>query len=60
MLAVMSPLLVGRPLYMVGVAVAGVLVTVAVWEEVSIRLDRRRKGLTENAGAEEEISMVEV
>jgi low temperature requirement protein LtrA len=60
MLILLWPLAIGRPLYLVGVAVSGILVAVALWEEVAIRLDRRRQGLDENAGAEEEISMVEV
>jgi hypothetical protein len=59
-LLLLFPLAMGKPLYLVGVSVAAILVTVAVWEEVAIRLDRRRKGLSENAGAEEKVSMVEV
>jgi low temperature requirement protein LtrA len=60
MLILLPPLVQGMPLYLVGVSVAAVMVTVAFWEEVAIRLDRRRKGLDEDAGAEEKISMVEV
>jgi low temperature requirement protein LtrA len=60
MLILLSPLAIGMPLYQVGLGVAAILVAVAVWEEVAIRLARRRRGLDENAGAEEKISMVEV
>jgi low temperature requirement protein LtrA len=60
LLLLLSPLAIGRSLYLVGIGVAAILVSVAVWEEIAIRLDRRRQGLDENAGAEEEISMVEV
>jgi low temperature requirement protein LtrA len=60
LLLLLSPLAVGMPLYLIAVAVAVILVTVAVWEEVAIRLDRGRKRLDQNAGAEEKISMVEV
>jgi low temperature requirement protein LtrA len=56
----MSPLAIGTPLYLVGVGVATILVAVAVWEEIAIRVERRRKGLDPNAGAEEKLSMVEV
>jgi low temperature requirement protein LtrA len=58
-LGLLSPLAVGMPLYLVGIGVAAILVAVATWEEVAIRLDRRRRGLDTDAGAEEKISMVE-
>jgi low temperature requirement protein LtrA len=59
-LLLVSPLGLGMPLYVIGIGVAAVLVAVAVWEEIAIRAARRRQGLAESAGAEEEISMVEV
>jgi hypothetical protein len=37
-----------------------ILVVVAVWEEVAIWVNRRRRGLDTEAGSEEKISMVEV
>lgn len=58
-LALMSPILIGSPLFLVGIGVTLVLASVAVWEEVAIRGNRRRKGLDPNAGSEEKISMVE-
>lgn len=58
-LILLLPVAIGRPLYQVGVGVAAVLVTVAVWEEVVIRARRRRKGIDPDEGAEEKISMVE-
>jgi low temperature requirement protein LtrA len=58
-LVLLSPLAIGRPLYLVGLGVAAILVTVALWEEIAIRVNRGRRGLDPNAGAEEKISMVE-
>jgi low temperature requirement protein LtrA len=58
-LAVLAGVAVGRPLYLVSVGVAAILVSVAVWEELAIRAKRRRQGLDASAGAEETISMVE-
>jgi low temperature requirement protein LtrA len=58
-LVLISPLAVGMPLYLVGLGVAAILVTVALWEEIAIRAARRRKGLDPGAGAEEKILMVE-
>jgi low temperature requirement protein LtrA len=49
----------GMPLYKVAAGVAVILVAVAVWEEVAIRRERGMKGLNEDEGAEERISMVE-
>ncbi len=59
-MAVLAPLAVGMPLYLVSIGVAAILVAVAVWEELAIRAKRRRGGLDPGAGAEEKISMVEV
>jgi low temperature requirement protein LtrA len=58
-LVLLSPFAKGVPLYLVGLSVAAILVTVAVWEEIAIRAGRRRRGLDPNEGAEEKISMVE-
>lgn len=55
-----APFAIGLPLYLVGIGVAAILVAVAAWEEVAIRSRRRRKGLDQEDGAEEKISMVEV
>jgi low temperature requirement protein LtrA len=59
MLVLVSPLLIGMPFFWVAVAVTATLVGVAVWEELAIRMERRRKNLNPDAGAEEKISMVE-
>jgi low temperature requirement protein LtrA len=59
MLLLFWPLALWLPVYLVGVGVAAILVAVAVWEEVAIRVNRRRRGLDPNAGSEEKISMVE-
>jgi len=59
-LILLSPLAVGLDLYLLGVGVAALLIAVAVWEELSIRKERRRRGIDQDAGAEEKISMVEV
>jgi hypothetical protein len=58
-LVLLSPLAIGKPLYLIGLGVAAILATVALWEEIAIRVTRRRRGLDPNAGAEETISMVE-
>jgi low temperature requirement protein LtrA len=58
-LVLLSPLAFGQPFYLTGLAVAVVLATVALWEEIAIRVTRGRKGLNPNVGAEEKISMVE-
>jgi low temperature requirement protein LtrA len=58
-LVLLSPLAFGTPLYLIGIGVAVILTTVALWEEIAIRVTRRRRGLDSNAGAEEKISMVE-
>jgi low temperature requirement protein LtrA len=60
MLALFAPIAIVLPVYLVGVGVAAILIVVAVWEEVAIRVNRRRRGLDTNAGSEEKISMVEV
>jgi low temperature requirement protein LtrA len=59
LLILFSPLAIALPLYLVGLAVAAILVTVAAWEEIAIRAGRRRRGLAPNAGAEEKISLAE-
>lgn len=59
MLLLWSLLAMRMPLYMVAGGVSAILVIVAVWEEVAIRLGRRREGLDQDEGAEEKISMVE-
>jgi low temperature requirement protein LtrA len=59
LLLLLSLLVIGLPLYLVGLAVAAILVTVAAWEEIAIRAGRRRRGLAPNAGAEEKISLAE-
>jgi hypothetical protein len=58
-LVILSPLAFGKPLYITGLAVAAILAIVALWEEISIRVTRGRRGLDPNVGAEEKISMVE-
>jgi low temperature requirement protein LtrA len=60
MLLLFTPLALALPVYLVGVGVAAILVVVAVWEEVAIRVNRRRRGLDTEEGSEEKISMVEV
>jgi low temperature requirement protein LtrA len=60
MLLLFTPLALALPVYLVGVGVAAILVVVAVWEEVAIRVSRRRRGLDTDASSEEKISMVEV
>jgi low temperature requirement protein LtrA len=59
-LAILAPLALGLPLYLVSVGVAAILVAVAVWEELAIRSKRRRRGRDPGGDAEEKISMVEV
>ena len=58
-LAVLAALAIGRPLYLVNIGVAVVLVTVATWEELAIRSKHRRQALDVGAGAEEKIAVVE-
>lgn len=58
-LAMLAAVAVGRPLHLVNVGVAAILVVVAIWEELAIRSKRQRQHLDASAGAEEKISMVE-
>jgi low temperature requirement protein LtrA len=60
MLLLFAPLGAGLPLYVLGLGVAAIMVAVAFWEELAIRSSRRRKGLDQEAGAEEKLGMVEV
>jgi low temperature requirement protein LtrA len=59
-LAALGVVAVGRPLYLINVGVAAIVVSVATWEELAIRANRRRQRVDVSTGAEEKISMVEV
>ena len=57
--AVASLSMGGAPLIAVAMAVTGVLVAVAVWEELSIRAQRRAQGRDVESGAEEDLELAE-